>query len=118
MKYWKFILVLITASVFLSGCYTQLAMKPSEYEKKYEEEYADEGYYGDDTDSSEYYADEEYDEEEDVEINNYYYGGYPTYRRYYWGYYPTISIGFHWGWNYGYSYYDPFCWDPFWCGPF
>ena len=105
------ILFVLFSGVFLAGCYTQVATRDressrySEYEEQ--QEYTeDENYSGDEY--SESYSDTTYSEDYDeVEINNYYLGGGPQYRRYYWGYYPSFSIGF--GYN---SWYDPWCWDP------
>jgi hypothetical protein len=101
--YIKFLLLFLSG-VFLAGCYTQIAVRDrdSGYYDSYEDE---EEYYGDEYSD---YSDTTYYEDYDkVEINNYYIGSGPLYRRYYWGYYPTFSIGF--GYNY---WYDPWCYDP------
>ena len=42
-----------------------------------------------------------------AEATNYYFYGYPSYRKYFWNYYPSVSVVIGTGW-----YYDPWCWDP------
>ncbi len=127
MKASRFTILFITPFVLLTfaGCYTQFATRDYQ-ERIYSNESGDDyTRYGDESyDDTTYYEDDQsgYDESETVIENNYYFGGYPTYRRYYWGYYPSVSVGIYWG----HSYYDPFCWDPFywsawypgWCSPF
>lgn len=102
MKYLKLLTAFVAALFIFSGCYTQLAMRPSEYEREeeqvtveneYKENYEDTSEY---TTESEYNTDEESYYDDEGEINNYYSGSYYPYSRYYWGYHPGISIGFHW----------------------
>jgi uncharacterized membrane protein YgcG len=126
MKKIKFYIPALLVSFLLAGCYTQLAMRPSDNDypneqsqdngdSYYYEAPADtEGYYTDNEPSdSNYENDEEYTDNEDGVVNNYYIGMYPYYHRYFWGYYPSIDFGF----NFGYSFYDPYCWDNFYYGP-
>ena len=125
MKKLKLYIPALLVSFLLTGCYTQLAMKPSannypnEQSQDNGDSYSDapadsEGYYTDNEPSdSDYYNNDEYTDTEDGVVNNYYIGMYPYYHRYYWGYYPSIDFGF----NFGYSFYDPYCWDNFYYGP-
>src|SRR5574338_954306 len=135
MKKYFYILTL-SAGVFFTGCYTQVATRDRSYtpdnrsqtyddDRNYQDQ--DQNYAYDD--SSEYYGDSYdstySDDSSDYDNNNYYSGSnspyyyddfyysYPHYSRYFWGYYPSISIGFSWGW--GGWYYDPFYYGN-WCG--
>lgn len=119
MKFFiKTSLILFISSIFLSGCYTQLAVKDYDrgYERDYEEEvyseeqvydssnyydesyeYQDEGYYDDDG----YY----YDDPDVLVINDYDPFWRPYHRRYYTSYFPSASFYI------GFTYYDSYWWD-------
>lgn len=120
MKSLKMFIPLILISFLLGGCYTQLLMHPSGYERqKKEAKTQEEQYYEEYQDTSESYGEDYYYEDGYTEPNTYYYSPYYPYSRYFWGYYPGISIGFYWDW--GYSYYYPYYWAPIyypWCGSY
>jgi hypothetical protein len=107
--YIRFSMIILSA-FFLAGCYTQVAVR--ETDRSYSENY-DDRYYGDEEYYDEY-SDTTYYEDSRVEINNYYLGSGPMYRRYFWGgYYPSVYVGIGWGSSY---FYDPWCYNPWWYG--
>ena len=126
MKNLRITILSLLVSFFLTGCYTQLAMRASYYDDpKEEKQYDEDEYYETQEDTLEnedetYYDDDTYYDEDNNVIYERYYLSPNVYHRYYWGYYPSISFGIH----FGYSYYDPYCWDPFydwywpWCGSY
>ncbi|NUN10214.1 MAG: hypothetical protein HUU54_13660 [Ignavibacteriaceae bacterium] len=120
MKTLRF-LTLAVFAVFLSGCYTQLAIEERRPERTYTyESYGDEEY----TESDTIYYDEE--EASQGEVKNIYI--LPGYRRYLWHYYPSTSIvigsGYYfdyWLWDTWYPrwwywdpWYPPVAYYPFW----
>ena len=116
-KYFYLLLIIFSATIFIAGCYTQIATRDDDYSKD-QDEY---GYYDQEEDydtnyvSDESYRDYEGEIDDDIVVNKYYFGQSPAYHRYFWGYHPSIYMGF----SFGNWYYDPFCWDPFyywnWC---
>jgi len=120
-KYFYLLLIIFSSTIFIAGCYTQIATRDNDYSKD-RDEY---GYYDQEEDydsnyvADEYNGDYEYEDDADIVINKYHFGNYPTYQRYFWGYHPSI---YYIGFSFGNWYYDPFCWDPFdywnWCGSY
>ncbi|MDT3697265.1 MAG: hypothetical protein ROY99_12855 [Ignavibacterium sp.] len=101
--------------LFLTGCYTQVATRDYDYgnwNREKSKPYYD---YEENQDTlTDSYNDEYAYEDEDSSIDengnevNYYFYGFPSYRKYFWNYYPAVSIGIYTGW-----YYDPWWyWDP------
>jgi len=113
------IFLLFTTFVVISsftGCYTQVATSDSSTLPENQEPSDVTNYYSDEDEDigSGYYSETDIDtlDDETTIINNYYYD-YP-YRSYFVDYYPTISIGFGWGWGYwGYPYWPYYAG---WCG--
>ena len=114
LNIYKIVILLAAGSIF-SGCYTQFAMydgtrkqhrPPTDEDIYYTEEsdtnYSEDSYTYEDTIS-------DYTGEDESYLHDEYYLNYPSYHRYLGYYYPSISIGF----SYGYPYYNQFCWDPF-----
>ena len=110
MKTYLIIFLSLVTLTLMTGCYSQLAtdsdygnwsraeddnsdneaaitemdsMAIDEYASEYEESYVD----------------------SEGNVTNYYFYGYPSYRKYFWDYYPAVSIGIGAGW-----YYDPWYW--------
>lgn len=122
----KILTIVFSLAIGLTGCYTQLAtyeyddVYTSNANEKYYDDRENENYSYNDYADTNYskerfegeYESENYETEENQTfINNYYYDGWPTYRRYYWGYYPSTF------WVTGVYFYDPFYdpwFDPFW----
>ncbi len=120
MKNIKFfsVVILIFTGLFLSGCYTQIAMNDNGNDSGYDNSGNDSYGYNNDQNSQDYQtpADSAYGDQYDSlsqyepnTINNYYFG----YPRYWgsssWSYYPSYSFGISWG----FPYYNPYYWDPF-----
>jgi hypothetical protein len=121
MKKYKLVLLSILPLLLLNltGCYTQVASRDDygNWNREESKPYYD---YEEESDTlSDEYADDQYEDEEyaydDNEdsytesegSSNYYFYGYPSYRKYFWNYYPSVSVVVGTGW-----YYDPWCWDP------
>jgi len=101
--------------LFLTGCYTQVATRDYDYgnwSREKSKPYYD---YEENKDTlTEQYNDEYVYDDQDSSIDenkteiNYYFYGYPSYRKYFWNYYPSVSVVIGTGW-----YYDPWWyWDP------
>ena len=103
MKKFKFLSLLVfpVLLVNLTGCYTQLATRDDygNWNREEQKPYYD---YENDSDTlSDEYSDEQYDNNEyndqgeesyteDRGQTNYYFYGYPSYRKYFWNYYPSV----------------------------
>jgi len=112
---------LVFLTLFLSGCYTQLAV-----EERQQKSYDSYETYGDEYVSADTVYYDESSTSDDKVVNNYYI--LPGYRRYLWHYYPSVSIGigpgyyFDWWmwdtyyprWWYCDPWYPPVAYYPFW----
>ncbi|MCH9028862.1 MAG: hypothetical protein IH819_04455, partial [Bacteroidetes bacterium] len=123
----KYLLVIGTLPLILTGCYTQLATQDDSYstfsnqsydDYEYENAQVSKGGYFDESDTLDYYyeGEDSSDYEDEIVINNYY--GYNPYypQDDYYSYYPTVSVLFGFGFGYGYSYYYP--WYTGWYHPY
>ena len=103
-------LLLVIPSIFLmAGCYTQVGTM---------REGRGEGY--DSGQAGERQAEEGYDSTENVQGNDYYFdnSGYPRNRFYLSYYYPSFYAGFGYYDPWYTGYYNPYYYDPFWCGTY
>ncbi|HEX9253822.1 MAG TPA: hypothetical protein VF870_16360, partial [Ignavibacteriaceae bacterium] len=111
MKTYILIFLSLTTLLIMTGCYSQLATSESDY-----------GNWSREQDNNDYQAASseamdslgvddyaaQYDEsyvDSEGNVTNYYFYGYPSYRKYFWDYYPAVSISIAAGW-----YYDPWYW--------
>ncbi len=115
--------ILVITALFLSGCYTQVAMTDNGSNNSgYGYNNNSQGYYQTPADSNygDQYGYQNYqDSTQQGTANNYYYNNPPYYNNspyyspwsswnsYYWN--PSFSLGFYWG----SPFYDPNYWDPF-----
>jgi hypothetical protein len=111
MKTYIITILSFVTLTFLTGCYSQLANESDygnwsrEQDDKNDMQYAS----SEEMDTSavdDYIA--EYDEayvDSEGNVTNYYFYGYPSYRKYFWDYYPAVSISIGASW-----YYDPWYW--------
>lgn len=111
MKPYLIIFLSFVTLNLLTGCYSQLATEDSDYGNWSRSENTDNEYEAASTEMDSLAIDEYADgyEESYVDsegnVSNYYFYGYPSYRKYFWDYYPAVSIGIGAGW-----YYDPWYW--------
>ena len=106
-KYKLFLFALFPVLILnLTGCYTQVASKEDDYSNWTREEKTPNYEVADEYDSTDVvYENEESYSESDGSDTEYYFYGYPSYRKYFWDYYPAVSISIGASW-----YYDPWYW--------
>ena len=109
MKTYLILFLSFVTLTMMTGCYSQLATD-SDYSdwSRTENTPSSEDEYETSPDSSindEYAYEDEENYSEDSGDANYYFYGYPSYRKYFWDYYPAVSISIGSSW-----YYDPWYW--------